>query len=123
MFEWRGDMRISVRAERTQAEPAKSFKVKEQREDYVSASALPVTSAGNSSSNSSPSNESQTEEELRERLDTIRAGSKVIHKKFGKGDVVKINKNEKFIYVRFWGGEKKFIFPDAFLMGFLEMEL
>ena len=123
MFEWRGDMRISVRAERTQAEAARPFKAKEQREDYVSASALPVTSAGNSSSNSSPSNESQTEEELRERLDTIQTGNKVIHKKFGKGDVVKINKNEKFIYVRFWGGEKKFIFPDAFLMGFLEMGL
>ena len=123
MFEWRGDMRIPVRVERTQAEAARPFKEKEQGENYVPASALPVTSAGNSSSNSSPSNESQTEEELRERLHTIRAGSKVIHKKFGKGDVVKINKNEKFIYVRFWGGEKKFIFPDAFLMGFLEMEL
>ena len=43
-------------------------------------------------------------------------------KKFGKGDIVKINKNEKFIYVKFWGGEKKFIFPDAFKMGFLEIE-
>ena len=122
MFEWRGDMRISVRAERTQAEAARPFKEKEQGENYVPASALSVTSASNSSSNSSPSNESQTEDELRERFDTIRAGSKVIHKKFGKGDVVKINKNEKFIYVKFWGGEKKFIFPDAFLMGFLEME-
>ena len=35
--------------------------------------------------------------------------------------VVKINKNEKFIYVRFTLGEKKFIFPDAFLMGFLKL--
>ena len=47
--------------------------------------------------------------------------STVVHKKFGKGTVVKINKNEKFIYVRFALGEKKFIFPDAFLMGFLEI--
>lgn len=112
-----------VSIERTPVESARPFKVKEQRENYVPASALPVTSASNSSSKSSPSNESQTEDELKERLDTIQTGNKVIHKKFGKGDVVKINKNEKFIYVRFWGGEKKFIFPDAFLMGFLEMEL
>ena len=42
--------------------------------------------------------------------------------KFGKGTVVKINKNEKFIYVRFTLGEKKFIFPDAFLMGFLKIK-
>ena len=44
----------------------------------------------------------------------------VLHNKFGKGAVVKINKNEKFIHIRFTLGEKKFIFPDAFLMGFLE---
>ena len=48
--------------------------------------------------------------------------STVVHKKFGKGSVVKINKNEKFIHIKFTLGEKKFIFPDAFLMGFLEME-
>ena len=48
--------------------------------------------------------------------------STVVHKKFGKGTVVKINKNEKFIYVRFALGEKKFIFPDAFLMRFLEVK-
>ena len=33
-----------------------------------------------------------------------------------------INKNEKLIHIKFTLGEKKFIFPDAFLMGFLEME-
>ena len=48
--------------------------------------------------------------------------STVVHKKFGKGIVVKINKNEKFIYVRFALGEKKFIFPNAFQMGFLEID-
>ena len=30
-------------------------------------------------------------------------------------------KNEKFIHVKFTLGEKKFVFPDAFLMGFLEI--
>ena len=61
-------------------------------------------------------------EDLKARLEKIEAGDIVYHKKFGKGEVVKINKNEKFIYVRFMLGEKKFMFPDAFLMGFLEME-
>ena len=56
------------------------------------------------------------------QLDELTIGSTVVHKKFGKGIVVKINKNDKFIYVRFTVGEKKFIFPDAFEMGFLEME-
>ena len=61
-------------------------------------------------------------EDLKARLEIIAAGDIVYHKKFGKGEVVKINKNEKFIYVKFMLGEKKFIFPDAFLMGFLEVE-
>lgn len=55
-------------------------------------------------------------------LERIDVGSTVRHKKFGKGEVVKINKNEKFIFVKFMLGEKKFMFPDAFFDGFLEIE-
>ena len=69
-----------------------------------------------------PSQESQTKQELEAKLESIGIDSTVIHKKFGKGTVVKINKNEKFIHIKFTLGEKKFIFPDAFLMGFLEVE-
>ncbi len=69
-----------------------------------------------------PSQESQTMHDLEAKLETIGIDSTVVHKKFGKGTVVKINKNEKFIHVKFTLGEKKFIFPDAFLMGFLEVE-
>ncbi|MEE1317449.1 MAG: hypothetical protein U0K35_09530, partial [Prevotella sp.] len=32
------------------------------------------------------------------------------------------NNNKKFIHIKFTLGEKKFIFPDAFYRGFLEME-
>lgn len=56
------------------------------------------------------------------QLDKLTIGCTVLHKKFGKGIVVKINKNDKFIYVRFTVGEMKFIFPDAFEMGFLAVE-
>ena len=71
----------------------------------------------------SPSPQNQlTQQELEEKLETIGLDSIVIHKKFGKGTVVKINKNEKFIHVKFTLGEKKFVFPDAFLMGFLEVK-
>lgn len=59
---------------------------------------------------------------LKKQLEKLAVDSTVVHKKFGKGTVVKINKNEKFIYVRFTLGEKKFIFPDAFLMRFLKVE-
>ena len=62
------------------------------------------------------------EKDLEAKLESIAIDSTVIHKKFGKGTVVKINKNEKYIHIKFTLGEKKFIFPDAFLMGFLEAE-
>ena len=61
-------------------------------------------------------------QDLETKLESIGIDSTVVHKKFGKGTVVKINKNEKFIHIKFTLGEKKFIFPDAFLMGFLEVE-
>ena len=60
--------------------------------------------------------------EIKKQLKKLAIDSTVVHKKFGKGTIVKINKNEKFIYVRFSLGEKKFIFPDAFLMKFLKVE-
>ena len=71
----------------------------------------------------SPSVQSTKEDsDLKKRLEKLAVDSTVVHKKFGKGTVVKINKNEKFIYVRFALGEKKFIFPDAFQMRFLEVK-
>ena len=70
----------------------------------------------------SKSEPASTSEDLKARLEKIELEDLVHHKKFGKGEVIKINKNEKFIYVKFMLGEKKFIFPDAFLMGFLEVE-
>lgn len=46
------------------------------------------------------------------QLDELTIGSTVVHKKFGKGIVVKINKNNKFIYVRFTLGKRN----SSFLM-------
>ena len=62
------------------------------------------------------------DDDLKARLEKIEMEDLVYHKKFGKGEIVKINKNEKFIYVKFILGEKKFMFPGAFLDGFLEVE-
>ena len=64
----------------------------------------------------------ETEIDFKTQLEALAVDSTILHKKFGKGSVVKINKNEKFIHIKFTLGEKKFIFSDAFLMGFLEME-
>ena len=50
------------------------------------------------------------------------AGATVIHKKFGKGKIVRIDKAQKCIKVDFGQGEKTFVFPSAFEMGFLELK-
>ena len=102
-----GQQRTAVKAERTQSTPI----VQPQ----------PARSAAPSSPTSSVA-PNKAENDLKTKLEALTVDNTVLHKKFGKGAVVKINKNEKFIHIKFTLGEKKFIFPDAFLMGFLEME-
>ncbi len=61
--------------------------------------------------------------DLGAKLETLKEGSKIFHNKFGQGTVVKFDKQDKYIYVKFFlGGEKKFVFPDAFINGFLSVK-
>lgn len=46
----------------------------------------------------------------------------VKHKMFGEGTVVWMDKAKKYIRIKFKKGEKQFIFPDAFIGGFLSMK-
>ena len=62
---------------------------------------------------------SEAEAALKAKLATLDVNSCVLHPKFGAGVVV--GKTDKFIHVKFTLGEKKFVFPDAFLQGFLEV--
>ena len=50
----------------------------------------------------------------------IVVGAIVVHSKFGKGEIVNIDKNNKYLSVKFEVGEKKFANPSAFEMGFLK---
>ena len=55
-------------------------------------------------------------------LAPVGVGTAVKHKTFGKGTVVWMDKAKKYIRVKFAAGEKQFIFPDAFVGGFLSVE-
>ena len=55
-------------------------------------------------------------------LAPVVVGTAVKHKTFGKGTVVWMDKAKKYIRVKFAAGEKQFIFPDAFVGGFLDVE-
>ena len=54
-------------------------------------------------------------------LSVIAAGVTVKHKTFGEGEIVKMDKAKKYVYVKFAVGEKTFVFPDAFHNGFLTL--
>lgn len=51
----------------------------------------------------------------------VDVGTAVLHKSFGEGTVSWIGKAQKHIRVTFAAGEKTFIFPDAFMQGFLKV--
>lgn len=56
-----------------------------------------------------------------EILALVGVGTMVKHKTFGNGTVVWMDKLKKYIRVKFTAGEKQFIFPDAFVGGFLDI--
>lgn len=60
--------------------------------------------------------------EIELKLKNLKVGCFVKHKKFGEGEITDINVDEKFILILYPIGEKKFVYPDAFHMGFLEMD-
>ena len=62
------------------------------------------------------------EEKWLEILDKVRPGVLVTHRIFSDGVIDRMDKAKKYIHVKFAAGEKQFIFPDAFLNGFLKLK-
>lgn len=62
------------------------------------------------------------EKALEEMLAKVQIGVTVTHKKFGSGAIVWIDSAKKYLRVKFDAGEKQFVYPDAFLMKFLEVK-
>lgn len=66
--------------------------------------------------------EPERKKEIQIDLSGVVEKATVYHKTFGEGTVTKLDKAKKHIRVKFAVGEKNFIFPDAFEMGFLRTE-
>lgn len=66
--------------------------------------------------------EQSPEDKLNEVLERVCVGVSVSHKKFGTGTVTWIGADKKYLRVKFEVGEKQFVFPDAFVMGFLTLK-
>lgn len=54
-------------------------------------------------------------------LSGVKVGATVTHKSFGEGTIVWMDKAEKHFRVKFSIGEKNFVFPNAFVQGFLSI--
>ena len=52
----------------------------------------------------------------------VDVGTVVSHKTFGKGTITKFDNAKKYLRVRFAVGEKNFVFPGAFVDGFLTLD-
>lgn len=66
--------------------------------------------------------EQRPEDKWSEVLERVGVGVGVSHKKFGTGTVTWIGADKKYLRVKFEVGEKQFVFPDAFVMGFLTLK-
>lgn len=55
-------------------------------------------------------------------LADVGVGTTVKHKFFGEGTISKMDKAKKYIHVKFKKGEKQFVFPNAFIGGFLSLQ-
>lgn len=62
------------------------------------------------------------EKELAEILAKVKVGCMVTHKKFVEGIVTWMDNAKKYVRVKFSVGEKNFVFPNAFLLKFLELK-
>lgn len=63
---------------------------------------------------------------LEDMLLKVKVGAVVKHKSFGDGTIVWMDKSQKYFKVRFTidgrGVEKQFVFPNSFILGFLELQ-
>ena len=62
-----------------------------------------------------------TQKEIERLVSLVVEGAIVKHKAFGNGKIEKMDKVKKHIRVKFEVGEKTFLFPDAFLKGYLSI--
>ena len=62
----------------------------------------------------------KAEIDLKAQLEALAVDSTVLHKKFGRGTIVKIDKSAKFIHIKFYASEKKFIWLTCKVWGAMQ---
>ena len=60
-------------------------------------------------------------EDILKQLQDIKVNDIVFHDKFGKGTIIQINEEQKVIEIKFSSEDKRFVYPNAFVDGFLKI--
>ena len=84
-------------------------------------SANSAYSSSEQGSGDSPTTQLPTDD-VENTYSDVEAGCNVHHDKFGSGTITKIDRENNYVYVKFFIGEKKFNFPDSFQRGFLKLD-
>lgn len=66
--------------------------------------------------------EQLAQKRILEKLSCVNVGTEVTHKIFGSGAVSWMDKAKKYVRIKFAVGEKQFVFPDAFIDGYLALK-
>lgn len=98
------------------------YRADKDNADGETAKTKNVANGTNAVADTVPVDDDSAEKELEAILAKVKVGITVSHKKFGDGVVVWIDSAKKYLRVKFDAGEKQFVFPDAFLMKFLEVK-
>lgn len=98
------------------------YRADKDNADGETAKTKNVANGTNAVADAVPVEDDSVQKALEEMLAKVKVGITVSHKKFGDGTVSWMSNDGKYIRIKFSVGEKQFVFPDAFISGFLALK-
>lgn len=98
------------------------YRADKGNDDGATAKTKNVANGTNAVADAVPVEDDSVQKALEEMLAKVEVGITVSHKKFGDGTVSWMSNDGKYIRIKFSVGEKQFVFPDSFVLGFLELK-
>ena len=98
------------------------YRADKDNADGATAKTKNVANGTNDVVDTVPVEDDSVQKALEEMLAKVKVGITVTHKKFGDGTVSWMSNDGKYIRIKFAVGEKQFVFPDSFVLGFLKLQ-
>lgn len=98
------------------------YRADKDNTDGTTAKTKNIANGTNPVADTVPVEHDSAQKALEEMLAKVKVGITVSHKKFGDGTVSWMSNDGKYIRIKFAVGEKQFVFPDSFVLGFLKLQ-